>query len=80
VAVACIDVAVELSGRLLERVEPAQLLTDRDDDSIGERRERKHTQDADEGEKAELADPTPGPARSRRLGAFSTAQHGRARF
>jgi hypothetical protein len=65
---------------LLERIEPVQLLSDGDDDAVGERRERKHAQHADEGKEAELADPAPGSARNRRLGAFSAEQHGRARF
>ena len=81
VAVACVDVAVDLlARRLRERVEPAQLLADRDDNPVRERREREHAQDADESEEAELADPALGSARSRRLGAFSTEQHGSRRF
>ncbi len=81
VAVARVDVAVHLlPRRLLERIEPGQLLADGEDQPVRERSDREDAQDADEGEKAELADPAPGPARSRRLRAFSTEQHGRARF
>ena len=72
VAVGRVDVAVDLLlRRLLERVEPAQLLADRDDEAVGERRGSQHAQNTDEGEKAKLADPASRPARKGRLGAFS---------
>ena len=76
-AVGCVDVSVDLLLRsLLEGIEPIELLSDCEHEPEGERREREHAQDADEREKAELADPAPGPARNRRLGAFSAKQHG----
>jgi hypothetical protein len=72
VVVRGIDVAVDLlRRRLRERVEAGELLSDRHDDAIGERREREDAQNPDEAEEAKLADPAPGPARNRRLGAFS---------
>ena len=81
VAVAGIDVAVDLlPGRLCERVEPAQLLADRDDEPIRERRERENPEHAEQGEESKLADPAPWPARRPRLGACSAKQHGRAGF
>src|SRR2546430_1276336 len=81
VTVACVDVPVDLlPRRLCEGVEPAQLLTDRDDEAVGERRQREDTENAEKGEEAKLADPAPWPARSRRLGAFSAKRHGRGGF
>src|SRR5438477_5768666 len=63
VAVARVDVAVDLlSRRLLERVEPGQLLAHGQHEAEGEGGDREYAQDPDEGEKAELADPAPGPA------------------
>ena len=78
VTVARVDVPVDLlPRRLCEGVEPAQLLTDRHDEAVGERRQREDTENAEKGEEAKLADPAPWPARSRRLGAFSAKRHGR---
>ena len=77
VTVGRVDVAVDLLlRRLLEGIEAAQLLAHCDDHAVGERRRPEHAQHADKRDEAELADPAPGPARSRRLGAFSAAQHG----
>ena len=67
VAVGRVDVAVDLLLRGLgEGVEAVQLLADRDDHAVGERRRPQHAHHRDESEKAKLADPAPGPARSRR--------------
>ena len=75
--VAGVDVAVDLLVLLMERIEPAQLLADGDDEAVGERRDRQNAQHAQEGEEAKLADPAPAPAGRRRLGAFSAQMHGR---
>jgi len=81
VTVAGVDVAVDLLlPRLREGVEPAQLLSHREDEAVGERGEREDSENADQGEEAKLADPAPAPAGSRRLGAFSTERHGSRGF
>ena len=75
--VAGVDVPVDLLMLLMERVESAQLLADGDDEAVGERRYRENAEHAQEGEETELADPAPGPAGRRGLGAFSAQMHGR---
>jgi hypothetical protein len=56
---------------LLERIEPAQLLTDGDDHPVAERGEGEHHEDSEQREEPKLANPQLAPARPRRLGAVS---------
>ena len=50
--VAGVDVPVDLlPRRLCEGVEPAQLLTDRHDEAVGERRQREDTENAEKEKK-----------------------------
>src|SRR5581483_2983762 len=60
VAVAGVDVAVHLLVLVAERVEPAQLLADREDDAVRKGRQAEEAEDGDERQKTELADPAPG--------------------
>ena len=76
-AVGRVDVPVHLLVLGAERVEPAELLPDRENDAV---RERGHAEDAEDGEKrqeAELADPALPPVWAPRLRAMSAQQHGR---
>src|SRR5579862_8561687 len=71
VAVRGVDVAVHLLPPLMERIEAAQLLADRDDDAVRERRHGQDAEDGDERQQTELANPAP---------AMFAQRHGRAGF
>ena len=73
VAVARVHVAVHGQRVLARGVEAAELVADRADESVGERRRREHEEDGREREQSQLPDPAP---RTRRPWAMSAQQHG----